>query len=47
MRARLRYSNAEVHWYVREVGRLYREKWRMRIGAEVLARNKLEGGSVP
>jgi len=47
LRARLGYSNAEVHWYVCEVGRLYREKRRMDIGAEVHARKKLEGGSVP
>ncbi len=47
LRAKLRYSNAEVHWYVREVGRLYREKRRMHIQAEGLARKKMEGGSVP
>ena len=45
--AGLAYSNAEVYQYVSKVARLYREKRLKRLQAEVLAQNKLEGGSQP
>jgi len=45
--AGLRYSNAEVYHYVSKIARLYRKNRLESLQAQILAQNRLEGGSQP